>query len=153
MLKHNSYFDGNVQSVGFSRHGLPATVGAIAPGEYRFNTGDAERMTVVSGQLPAERVAVVGDWAELNEAERAVLAGQGLTPSQADLMIENVVGTYALPLGIAVNFLINGRDYLIPMAVEEPSVLAAISHAAKLIRAGGGFRAESNPLSVWTNPW
>ena len=43
--------------------------------------------------LPAERVAVVGDWAELNEAERAVLAGQGLTPSQADLMIENVVGT------------------------------------------------------------
>ena len=93
--------------------------------------------------LPAERVAVVGDWAELNEAERAVLAGQGLTPSQADLMIENVVGTYALPLGIAVNFLVNGRDYLVPMTVEEPSVLAAISHAAKLIRAGGGFQAES----------
>ena len=93
--------------------------------------------------LPAERVAVVGDWAELNEAERAVLAGQGLTPSQADLMIENVVGTYALPLGIAVNFLVNGRDYLVPMTVEEPSVLAAISHAAKLIRAGGGFHAES----------
>jgi hydroxymethylglutaryl-CoA reductase len=92
---------------------------------------------------PAERVAVVGDWAELNAAERAVLAGQGLTPSQADLMIENVVGTYALPLGIAVNFLVNGRDYLVPMAVEEPSVLAAISHAAKLIRAGGGFHAES----------
>ena len=79
---------------------------------------------------PAARVAAVGDWAGLDESERAVLAGQGLSPSQADLMIENVVGTYALPLGIAVNFLINGRDYLIPMAVEEPSVLAAISHAA-----------------------
>jgi hydroxymethylglutaryl-CoA reductase len=92
---------------------------------------------------PAERVAAVGDWAGLNEAERAVLAGQGLTPSQADLMIENVVGTYSLPLGIAVNFLVNGRDYLVPMTVEEPSVLAAISHAAKLIRAGGGFQAES----------
>jgi hydroxymethylglutaryl-CoA reductase len=64
-------------------------------------------------------------------------------------MIENVVGTYALPLGIAVNFLINDRDYLIPMAVEEPSVLAAISHAAKLIRAGGGFRAESTePIMI-----
>ena len=98
---------------------------------------------------PGERVAVVGDWAGLDEGERAVLAGQGLSPSQADLMIENVVGTYALPLGIAVNFLINGRDYLIPMAVEEPSVLAAISHAAKLIRAGGGFRAEStDPIMI-----
>ena len=98
---------------------------------------------------PAERVAAVGDWAGLDESERAVLAGQGLSPSQADLMIENVVGTYALPLGIAVNFLINGRDYLIPMAVEEPSVLAAISHAAKLIRAGGGFRAEStDPIMI-----
>ena len=60
MLKHNSYFDGNVQSVGFSRHGLRATVGAIAPGEYRFNTGDAERMTVVSGQLHARLPG--GEW-------------------------------------------------------------------------------------------
>ena len=98
---------------------------------------------------PAERVAMVADWAGLDESERAVLAGQGLQPAQADLMIENVVGTYALPLGIAVNFLINGRDYLIPMAVEEPSVLAAISHAAKLIRAGGGFQAEStDPIMI-----
>jgi hydroxymethylglutaryl-CoA reductase len=97
----------------------------------------------------AERVAVVGDWAGLDESERAVLAGGGLQPSQADLMIENVVGTYALPLGIAANFFINGRDYLIPMAVEEPSVLAAISHAAKLIRTGGGFQAEcAEPIMI-----
>jgi len=101
-------------------------------------------------KLPlAERVAVVGDWAGLDESERHVLAGQGLQPAQADLMIENVVGTYALPLGIAANFLINGRDYLIPMTVEEPSVLAAISHAAKLIRAGGGFEATAtDPVMI-----
>lgn len=54
MLKHNSYFEGNVQSIGFDRHGFKATVGVIAPGEYRFNTGAAERMTVVSGQLAAK---------------------------------------------------------------------------------------------------
>jgi hydroxymethylglutaryl-CoA reductase len=119
-----------------------------------MNYGTA--LEVKSSRLPgfyklglAERVAVVGEWAGLDEAERAVLARGGLQPGQADLMIENVVGTYALPLGIAANFLINGRDYLIPMAVEEPSVLAAISHAAKSIREGGGFQAEcSEPIMI-----
>lgn len=90
-----------------------------------------------------ERARVVADWAGLDEAEKAALMGEGLTPEQANHMIENVVGAYALPLGIAANFQINGRDYLIPMAVEEPSVVAAISHAAKLIREGGGFQAEA----------
>jgi hydroxymethylglutaryl-CoA reductase len=101
-------------------------------------------------KLPvAERIALVADWAGLDESERAVLAGEGLRPAQADLMIENVIGTYALPLGIAANFLVNGRDYLVPMAVEEPSVLAAISHAAKNIRAGGGFRTEAaEPIMI-----
>ena len=60
MLKHNSYFDGQVQSVGFERNGLRATVGVIAPGEYRFNTGAAERMTVVSGGLSAKLAG--GEW-------------------------------------------------------------------------------------------
>jgi hydroxymethylglutaryl-CoA reductase len=96
-------------------------------------------------KLPlAERVAVVAAWAELTEEESAVLTGDGLTPAQADHMVENALGTYELPLGVAANFLVNDRDYLIPMAVEEPSVLAAVSHAAKLVRAGGGFRAESS---------
>lgn len=54
MLKHNTYFDGHVQSVGFERNGLRATVGAIAPGEYRFNTQAAERMSVISGLLVAK---------------------------------------------------------------------------------------------------
>ncbi len=114
--------------------------------------GNNVAATVKSSRLPgfykqslAERVAVVAEWAGLNEDERAALAGPGgLQPAQADLMIENVVGTYALPLGVAANFLINGHDYLIPMAVEEPSVLAAISNAARQIRAGGGFQAESS---------
>src|SRR5258708_4425190 len=57
-------------------------------------------------------------------------------------MIENVIGTFSLPLGIATNFQINGRDYLIPMVVEEPSIVAGASHAAKLVRVGGGFQAS-----------
>ncbi|RMG95740.1 MAG: hydroxymethylglutaryl-CoA reductase, degradative [Chloroflexi bacterium] len=107
-------------------------------------------MTEKSSRLPGfyklplvERLAQIAKWAELDDEEVAILRGRGLQASQADLMIENALGTYELPLGIAANFLINGRDYLIPMAVEEPSVLAAVSHAAKLIRAGGGFHTES----------
>src|SRR5712692_9943152 len=61
----------------------------------------------------------------------------------AERMIENVVGLFPLPLGIAVNFLINDRDYLIPMAIEEPSVVAAASNAAKMTRPTGGFKASS----------
>ena len=60
MLKHNSYFDGQVQSVGFERNGTRATAGVIAPGEYHFNTVAAERMTVISGQLLAKIAA--GEW-------------------------------------------------------------------------------------------
>jgi hydroxymethylglutaryl-CoA reductase len=66
-----------------------------------------------------------------------------LDVAQADRMSENVIGTFGLPLGIAVNFLVNGRDHLVPMAIEEPSVVAAASYAAKLVREGGGFVAEA----------
>src|SRR5262245_3994333 len=68
----------------------------------------------------------------------AALEG-GLDPETADALIENVVGTFALPLGIATNFRVGGSDYLVPMVIEEPSVVAAASHAAKLTRAHGGF--------------
>ena len=90
----------------------------------------------------ADRVALVADWAALTAAEQAVV-GDSLTVNQADKMIENVIGRYTLPLGIGVNFLINDRDYLIPMVVEEPSVVAAVSFAARLARTGGGFRTGS----------
>ena len=68
----------------------------------------------------------------------------GLTAEQADHMVENAIGVFGLPLGIARNFLINGKEYLIPMAIEEPSVVAGASFMAKLVRAGGGFTAESD---------
>ncbi len=97
----------------------------------------------------AERADVIAAWAGLTEDEKAVLTGQGLSNEQASHMIENVIGTFCMPLGIAVNFLINGRDYLIPMAVEEPSVVAAAGHAAKLFRAGGGLHTEaSDPVMI-----
>lgn len=68
---------------------------------------------------------------------------QGLQPEQADLMIENVVGTLATPVGIATNFTVNGRDYLIPMATEEPSVVAAASNVARMARRHGGIHAST----------
>ena len=91
-----------------------------------------------------ERAAVVAELAGLTASEKAILMGKGLSPAQADQMIENVVGIHALPLGIAVNFLINGQDYLIPMAIEEPSVVAGASFAARLVRDGGGFTTSSD---------
>jgi len=96
----------------------------------------------------AERVALVADWAALTVAEQAVLA-DGLSIGQADKMIENVIGRHALPLGIGTNFLINNRDYLIPMVVEEPSIVAAVSYAARVVRSGGGFRTGSTePIMI-----
>ena len=74
----------------------------------------------------AERADTVAQWAELTDEESTILE-EGLSSAQADQMIENVVGTHALPLGIAANFLINGCNYLIPMAIEEPSVVAGAS--------------------------
>lgn len=116
------------------------------------NNNNGERSSRLSGfyKLPLnERLDIVAEFAGLNEDEKEMLVGRGLDATQADLMIENTLGTFELPLGIAVNFLINGQDYLVPMAVEEPSVLAAVSHAAKLFRAGGGFRAEaSDPVMI-----
>jgi hydroxymethylglutaryl-CoA reductase len=83
---------------------------------------------------------------ELNEADIATLSGQaGLSAEQADHMIENVVGIHSLPLGIALNFIVNGREVLVPMAIEEPSVVAGASFMARLARAGGGFTAQADP--------
>jgi hydroxymethylglutaryl-CoA reductase len=88
------------------------------------------------------------EYAGLNQADLEALQ-DGLSVEQAEAMIENVVGYYALPLGLATNFIINGREVLIPMVVEEPSVVAGVSYAAKLARAGGGFRASSSePLMI-----
>ena len=96
---------------------------------------------------PEQRLAEVVARAGLTPEEAAALSGaQGLSLSQADHMIENVVGTYSLPLGIAQNFVVNGREVLVPMVIEEPSVVAGASFMAKLAKAGGGFTASAMPL-------
>jgi len=97
---------------------------------------------------PQERIDTLQEFADLTQEEAKALSGvAGLGLTQADHMIENVVGVFGLPLGIATNFLINGRDYLIPMAIEEPSVVAGASFAARLVRDGGGFKTSSD------EPW
>jgi hydroxymethylglutaryl-CoA reductase len=98
---------------------------------------------------PKGRLEIVKDFAGLTDDEIAVLGTTGSLGDLADRMIENVVGTMPLPLGIATNFLINGRDYLIPMAIEEPSVVAAASNAAKMTRASGGIYTSSiDPIMI-----
>ena len=95
---------------------------------------------------PKERLAFVKEFAGLSDEECALLRNTGSLPLDlADRMIENVIGATPIPLGIAVNFQINKRDYLIPMAIEEPSVVAAASYAAKMARQGGGFHTSSTP--------
>ncbi len=93
-----------------------------------------------------ERLRLVKEFAGLTDEECRALSGEsGLSLKSADKMVENAVGTFAMPLGIATNFLINGRDYLVPMAIEEPSVVAAASNAAKMARDKGGFTTSSTP--------
>jgi hydroxymethylglutaryl-CoA reductase len=94
--------------------------------------------------LPIEaRRRVLAEAAGLDAGEIAsALAEGGLDDATADAMIENAIGTLGLPFGVALNFQVNGRDVLVPMAIEEPSVVAAASHAAKRVRAGGGFQAS-----------
>jgi hydroxymethylglutaryl-CoA reductase len=94
--------------------------------------------------LPTERAALVGEQAALTDAEiEALIGGSALSLELADKLIENVIGIYSLPMGLAANFQINGRDVLIPMVIEEPSVVAGASFMAKLAHEGGGFRTSS----------
>ncbi len=98
----------------------------------------------------AERREFAREWAGLTEEEaRAWEFPPGVDPGTLDRMIENVIGVMPLPLGIATNFRVNGRDYLVPMAIEEPSVVAAASNAAKVARSAGGFHAQStDPVMI-----
>ncbi len=91
-----------------------------------------------------ERQAIAKAWADLSLEDVSALEDSGLSIPQAELMIENVIGRYSLPFALATNFRINEREYLIPMVIEEPSVVAACSNAAKLFRRAGGFEASSD---------
>ncbi len=90
-----------------------------------------------------ERLRKVKEFAGLTDEELEVIKYGKLPLEVADQMIENVIGLWPLPFAVATNFLINGRDYLVPMAIEEPSVVAAASNAAKMARESGGFEAEA----------
>jgi len=95
-----------------------------------------------------ERMEIVKSFSDLTDEEISLLKSQ-MDMEIANRMIENVVYLNDVPVGIATNFLINGKEYLIPMAIEEPSVVAAASNAARIARAGGGFRAiATEPLMI-----
>ncbi len=98
------------------------------PGFYKLSLDDRRRAISEKAEL------------ELDDLLEAVESG-GLDPATADKVVENVLGTYGLPFGLALNVQINGRDRLVPMVVEEPSVIAAASNAARMVREGGGFHA------------
>ncbi|PRA52368.1 hydroxymethylglutaryl-CoA reductase, degradative [Brucella pituitosa] len=104
----------------------------------------SSRLENLRNLTPQERMARVVEATGLETARQKAFEPGALPLSFANGMIENVIGTFELPIGIATNFTINGKDYLIPMAVEEPSVVAAASYMARLARVGGGFLTSSS---------
>ena len=92
-----------------------------------------------------ERIAALHEAGQLNKEDVGLLtsANHQLKIEVADKMIENVVGVFGLPMGVALNFLINNRDYVVPLVVEEPSIVAGLSGAARMARLGGGYTASS----------
>lgn len=90
---------------------------------------------------PADRRHALLERTSLSADDLSALSAPSLDIERADLMVENVVGTFALPLGVGVNLTVNGEDVLVPMVVEEPSVVAAVSNMARLVRPAGGFQA------------
>ncbi|MBU1432180.1 hydroxymethylglutaryl-CoA reductase, degradative [Myxococcota bacterium] len=95
---------------------------------------------------PQARRLILAERFGLREADLDLLAhGGALSLDVADKMVENCIGVFGLPIGLGLNFTINGRDYAVPMAVEEPSIIAAVSNVARLLRPYGGFTAEADP--------
>jgi hydroxymethylglutaryl-CoA reductase len=99
---------------------------------------------------PSERLRLVKDFSGISDEDAKLLSEtKGITIEQADKMIENVIGIFPIPIGVAVNFVINEKNYLIPMAIEEPSVVAAASNSAKMARSGGGFHtSNTGPIMI-----
>ena len=104
--------------------------GSRIPGFYRLPVDDRRRELRLRADLSLD--------------DMGTLDRGGLDVETADRVVENAVGVYALPLGVGLNFRVNGQDVLVPMAVEEPSVIAAASNAARMVREGGGFIAEAD---------
>lgn len=94
---------------------------------------------------PQQRLKEVAEFCGLTDQEQSILTDPGaIGVDTVDHMIENVIGMFALPMGVGINFLINGKDYVVPMVIEEPSVVAAASNMAKLARLNGGFTASNS---------
>ena len=93
-----------------------------------------------------ERLDIVANFANLSSEDLEILQNSngGISYDKADKMVENAIGTFSLPLGVATNFKINGKDYVIPMVIEEPSVIAAASKGAKIARIKGGFEVTAD---------
>ena len=110
-----------------------------------------QKSSKISGfyKLPIDkRIKIIKDFSELSNDDIQSL-NTPIDMTLADTMIENVIGTFELPIGIAMNFVINGKDMIVPMVVEESSVVAAASNAAKIARIHGGFTTKiSNPLMI-----
>lgn len=102
------------------------------PRFYKFSVADRLR-TLLERQIITEQ-----------EYDMLMDGNHVLDTEQADRLIENVIGTFGLPMGLGLNFLINDRDYLVPMVVEEPSIVAAVSSIAKIVRQAGGFKAKAD---------
>ncbi|HHJ52879.1 MAG TPA: hydroxymethylglutaryl-CoA reductase, partial [Caldithrix abyssi] len=106
-------------------------------GFYKRNVQERLRILTDKGFLTAEQ------YEKLRSLQALI------TAEDADKIIENVIGVFGLPVGLGLNFLINGKDYIIPMVVEEPSIVAAVSSAAKTVRQAGGFKSEStDPILI-----
>ncbi len=126
-------FDGlGVHAPGLRREARPPTCSRM-PGLFKVPVNERRQRLVEIGACEADAFQALNPGA--------------LALDEADAMVENVVGVFALPMGVATNFRINGEDVLVPMCVEEASVIAAASNAAKMIRAGGGFMVDADP------PW
>ncbi|NOZ13714.1 MAG: hydroxymethylglutaryl-CoA reductase, degradative [Acidobacteria bacterium] len=93
-----------------------------------------------------DRLMLLKDRGILSDADYQLMLSekQRLTAAEVDRMVENVIGAFTLPIGLGLNFLVNGREYTVPMVVEEPSIVAAVSSAAKTVSRAGGFRVSSD---------
>ncbi len=114
-----------------------------APEERKREPGATSRIPGFYKLELMERLDKLGEWLPLSAREKWVIKQENLHADMADMMIENAVGVFGLPLGMALNFRINGKDHLVPMAIEETSVVAAASNAARLVRAHGCLTAEA----------
>lgn len=117
----------------------------------RQRTPRSSRISGLYRLTPSARRQALLDAGFLDAKDAELLAQTGSVVDQelADSMIENVIGVFELPIGVGLNFVINGKDYVLPMVVEEPSIVAAVSHIAQLVRASGGFDVEVNePIMI-----